>query len=208
MNNTDSPEREPATVDARDAARCYGFFARIMLEPIPVPGDGFGCQTAEQVRQLAALLGKGSADAMARELRSDHPGDLQQALAIDRTALFRGVDPQGLLPPYEAFWTGDESGLQSATAAYRQAGIEPTSGQGERPDYLGMELAFLEALAAAEAMRDPEQGPLLREMRRTFIDKHLSSWVPRYCEAATPKANTGFFRSFLALLPRVLNLAL
>ena len=206
MDKTDSLEWRGAAVDVRDAARCYGFFARILLEPIPVPGDGFGRQTAEQAEQLASALGEGPVDALVRELHSDHPDDLQQALAVDRTALFRGVDPQGLLPPYEAFWTGKESSLQSVMAAYRQAGMEPASSNGERSDYLGMELAFLEALAAAEAAADSEQSLLLRNMRGIFIDEHLSPWVPRYCETAAPQAKTGFFRSFLGLVPRILDL--
>lgn len=196
---------DEARLSAADACAYYDYFATLLLTPIEVPGTAY----LADLRKRSAMLFD-DADAQTRLLfaflSQADAEDAQRALAVDRTKLFRGVDPEGLLPPYESFWgSKGESGLAATLRAYRAAGFEPSQTNRERQDYLGVELAFLATLAQAEADAAAHGAPDakasdLRAVRRTFLNDHIIPWLPTYCAAALPYARTPYFQTLLPLL--------
>ena len=111
-------------------------------------------------------------------------------LNTDRTYLLRALAPDvGAPPPYESFWTAKEdaeSVILSLQQVYRENGMQIDSDVHDRPDYLGVEIAFLQELAEreSEALQngDEEAAGEYRVKQTEFIDDHLRAWVPKYVE--------------------------
>ena len=184
------------------------WLAHIFDEPIPIPGDEYVRNLADVVPALFDLSNAGSEGIaslgkfLEEVKRSTDLAALQQKLAVDRTALFRGVSEEGVRPPYEDFYrAAGEGGMTALVKLMREAGIGPSEGNRERVDYLGNELA-LSAYLCRQAL-DAEQGANINETQHLLeelLEDHLRLWAPRYCEAALPFAQTSFFRGFLLIL--------
>ena len=196
---------------AEAAALYYDYFAQIFLRIIPVPGN----DEIERIREdTYKLFDLESADERPRLLASflasgDDDKIKQERLAIDRTYLCRGVDPEGLQPPYEMFWRTDRpTTLTDIEKAYSQSGLQPSSSNRERPDYIGTEFAFLSNLAAREAMLLHDgsivQSAVCRKQREAFVAEHLAAWLPHYTAAALAYAKTDFFRGLLPIITDLL----
>jgi len=134
---------------------------------------------------------------------------LAQQLGIDRTRLFRGISPDyGPPPPYETVWTASREmplkRLQRISALYLQDGLERSPDSPERVDYLGVELAYLEALAqreaASRASRHAGRAARWHDRQRRFLAEHLGSWVAAYARKASEAARTDFYRGYLLML--------
>lgn len=140
--------------------------------------------------------------------RAEPPAALAQMLGVERTRLYRGVTPRfGPPPPYEMVWSktfADVTLLTALAARYRDAGLMQAADSRERADYIGVELDFVQALAAQEAEAWTAgahgQAASLRAAQRSFMDQHLAAWVPAYVEQALGHAQTGFYRGHLLLL--------
>jgi TorA maturation chaperone TorD len=143
------------------------------LEPAPLLDEPTRlARCAGRVRELAPADGAG--------------GD---RLESERVRLFVNA-PEGVAaPPYGSWWT--EGCLQGRTTAevaefYRGEGLEPQPGSGPA-DYLGAELEFLHFLLqhqhAAAVTRQPALESHSRLRERAFLERHVLTWVPGFCEA-------------------------
>jgi TorA maturation chaperone TorD len=71
-------------------------------------------------------------------------------------------------------------------------------------DYLGVELAYLEALArreaASRASRHAGRAARWHDRQRRFLAEHLGPWFPVYARQAAESARTDFYRGYLLIL--------
>lgn len=204
-----SKEKEGAAQDIgalRESEALFRWLSRLFDEPIAVPGTDF-VAALQQTLPAAFDLSRTDSQAMehfrafldSEEVARD-PEAAQRALAIDRTYLLRGVDPQGLQPPYESFYSpGKDNALESITKLMADAGIRPAESNRERPDYIGNEFA-LAAFFCRKAAQGDEDSAEAQRRAESVLDDHLGQWVPRYAKAAYPAAKTEFFKGILCLL--------
>lgn len=153
--------------------------------PIPLMAEGLAL-----VENYVEALAKG------RENEEDYRA-LVDGLARDRTYLFRALAPDvGAPPPYETQYRNHltrEAGIGEMTDVYRAAGMEVGDEVHERPDYLGVELAFMTRLIEAELDAGTEALEGLRESQAAFFFDHLGQWAPDYVSDALGHARTDFF---------------
>jgi len=138
---------------------------------------------------------------------------VQEALAVDWTRLFRGVTPgYGPTPPYEGLFSAEATGhlalMQAIQTLYIENGAALTGTVPNRPDYLGLELAFAgflnEAAAAAWERGEAEAAVTLADRAQAFVAEHPARWASRFVQEALPKAQTGFYRGLLRLIQAML----
>jgi TorA maturation chaperone TorD len=117
-------------------------------------------------------------------------------------ALFMVGDSDVLCPPYESVYRepqGSSSGWLQARVegAYRAASIAPPSGQGERPDHLATELAYLALLAARESeaweCHDVKGAADALTHQTAFGREHLMTWLPSLARQLAQSDRTGIY---------------
>ena len=121
--------------------------------------------------------------------------EVRTEIAVDRTYLLHGVTPEGgPRPPYESLYVGDaqEIAALSINRFYRQNGFKVQEGVGQPPDYIGIELAFMELLL--------KEGEATFETQKDFFNKHLSKWGTLYADEMIKFARTDFWRGIGHLL--------
>ena len=117
-------------------------------------------------------------------------------------ALFMVGDTDVLCPPYESVYRepqGSPSGWLQARVegAYRAASITAPAGQGELPDHLATELAFLAILAARESeaweRNDETAASDAQAHQSAFIREHVLTWLPSLGQQLTRADHTGVY---------------
>nr|NLI50415.1 hypothetical protein [Propionibacterium sp.] len=193
--------------EALDAvASACAFLAHLLLRPEAADAvaqldpafiaDWPLARDADTVAGLAAL------DAFVR-----HPAP-SDALRADYAALFVGPGPM-LACPWESVHRGEDRlvfdrqtfEVRRAYAAY---GLQAPALNREPDDHVGLELAFVGALAAAalDALERGDDG----EVRRLavgaveFCTEHLEPWVPGFAAQVTAGAATPLYRALGLLL--------
>jgi TorA maturation chaperone TorD len=131
--------------------------------------------------------------------------ELLNALAEDYTKLF--VGPVRHIPPYEsvhhkrddgdwgAFWGKStvevKKFMESAGLRYKfeYSGI---------PDHISVELDFMREVTKEEvqawAAKEIERIYYCLSTENEFINKHLSKWVPEFCDKVIAQAGLSFYR--------------
>lgn len=134
---------------------------------------------------------------------------LVEELAVDWTRLFRGLRPgYGPKPPYAYLHKKTKLSeldfLQKISGIYTSFGasIEPT--QSNRPDYLGLQLAFLSFLyqQASEAYQIGNKDKAVQfELAATdFFENEFADWALTFCQEAKSHAKTAFYHGYLTIL--------
>jgi TorA maturation chaperone TorD len=134
---------------------------------------------------------------------------LVEELAVDWTRLFRGLRPgYGPKPPYAYLHKKTKLSeldfLQKISGIYTSYGasIEPT--QSNRPDYLGLQLAFLSFLyqQASDAYQEGNKEKAIQiELAATdFFENEFADWSLTFCQEAESHAKTAFYHGYLAIL--------
>ncbi len=92
-------------------------------------------------------------------------------------------------PPYESFYM-DPNGQNRAWIAtqleqeYAEAGLALSPSLKDMPDHIAVELEFMSFLCASEAQAwetdTQEENAQARERQRTFVDRHLGKWFPKF----------------------------
>jgi TorA maturation chaperone TorD len=126
-------------------------------------------------------------------------GEESLALLDEFERLFVGPG-QVPCPPYESFWREDvpvdirRTLMGPCTAElkelYHELGLQVSSGAGELPDHVAIEL---EALAYALS-----RGPTEPVARRIF-EEHLAVFLPRLCRGVAHNAEMSFYRDLAAV---------
>ena len=103
-------------------------------------------------------------------------------------------------PPYESFWREDVSVDIRRTLMgpcttelkdlYGELGLQVSSGSGELPDHVAMELEAL-----AYSLSSDETEPVGRRL----YTEHLAQFLPRLCRAVAHDAESAFYRDVAAL---------
>ncbi len=207
----------PEPTDSALRTGLYAFLAGLFLTPIPPDGQEFVRQLVDRLQQLpeperSDPLGEGTdlLRGFAASADVNDLGRLQLRLAVERTRLFRGVDRErGPAPPYESVYrpTAETNGrLVDVVAAYREALDDLSLPEGERADYLGVELQFMAELCARETAAPEGERPAIWQREYRFLKEHLLAWVPQYCTQMLNAAESDFFRGIALLLPSFLVL--
>ncbi len=117
-------------------------------------------------------------------------------------ALFMVGDSDVPCHPYESVYRepqGSPSGWLQARVegAYRAAGLASPAGQGELPDYLPTELAFLALLAARESEawehHDVAGAAEALTHQTAFLRDHLLTWLPSLGQQLAKADHTGVY---------------
>lgn len=210
-----------STVKADTRAGVYSFLAALCnqrpnlnfvrrLRALRVDGFLSLIEQEEEIEDVRSGVEQISKFITNMAIQSDE--QVEQALAVDWTRLFRGLRPgYGPPPPYEGLYLGgdDLKTLQAVAHCYRDNGVEPGNTASNRPDYVGMELDFLrytcERQAAAWKKGDVEEVQKWERVEHDFRENHLGSWIAMYCQQAVIHAQTDFYRGTLLLLAKMIG---
>lgn len=132
-------------------------------------------------------------------------------LAIDYVRVFigHGVDGFSAAYPYESIHVSQkrllmQSARDEVRALFLAAGLEKDAVWNEGEDHIALELEYMQTLAmrCASALNasDTEQACRLLAMQRSFIEDHLSPWVPTLCEDMRRFAQTDMYKGLSHLL--------
>ena len=206
--------------DAQNRSEIFHFFASILnqrpdadfVRNLRVISKTAFQQLLEESTQPDLTEGISKMVAFIEETAGQAVADVEQTLAVDWTRLFRGVQAgYGPPPPYESVYRMRKNDpslfLQGLVHEYASAGAKLENDTNNRPDYLGMELAFISFLAAGEAEAwqkgEREEAQKLAGVGKAFIQKHTAVWLGEFCQAALLEARTDFYRGFLVVLRSV-----
>jgi TorA maturation chaperone TorD len=147
----------------------------------------------------------------------DHPRNkLKEDLGVDWTRLLRGLKPgYGPPPPYESVYSESsqqDGGLTigDVLKTYRETGVDISEKAGERPDFIGVELDFMRYLTEKEtegwSQSAHTEGVKHLKTEENFLTKHLTQWVPRFCDKMLTEARTDFYKGVARLTKGFLTL--
>lgn len=127
-------------------------------------------------------------------------------LSRDWTRLFRGVEKEGILPPYESLYrTGklQEKPSREIHRLFSEMGIRIPDEWHQPPDYVGVELDFMRLLCSRELEAyEKQDAKALSEtlhQEQAFVENHLGAWVPQFCEKMFSEAREDYFRGLARL---------
>ena len=157
----------------------------------------------------------------ADSVRGSGPRDVEDQLAMEYAHLFLNAGNTAHVSPYESVYSSaDRLIMQEARdqvlAAYRLEGLERVFDFKEPEDHIAIELEFMahlcrNAARALEAGDHPSVGAHM-DKQRAFLESHLLSWVPRFCDDLEQSAWSDFYRAvaritknFLAIEPEIID---
>ena len=136
----------------------------------------------------------------------------------DFNALFKAPGSRYLLPN-ESVWV-DKTDVEGnrrnkpllmgpatvdAARRYRLFSIEIDPVAGELPDYIGLELLFMEQLCAIEvgawAAEDHRLARFVLDQQRSWLDDHLLRWVEELCAQMELSAESSLFVGLSRFIP-------
>lgn len=117
------------------------------------------------------------------------------------------------VPPYESCFRerkGSDMGkllgetTRDVVKFYFEAGCKLRDIEGIfAPDHIGVELAFVAKLYANELQfleeNDLEQAKKIKNLRKSFLQKHLSKWIEDFSKAVSVKSSAFFYKHLSAL---------
>ena len=145
------------------------------------------------------------------EHRSDEPDKLVEAIAVDWTLAFRGMNPaRGPRPPYAGAWmSSDGTGIDLMLAInthYVNAGLASSGNHLNRHDYLGVQLEFLAHLFdQMDTALDDETRREAAHSALRFTEKFILPWLPRYRAQVEERCSTELWKGFLELTNATLS---
>lgn len=180
----------------------YRFFSHLFLV---LPDEAF-------VERMLAYPADGSEGgaliaAWARACEGRPSQEVLTEVSVDRTRLFRGLIETGPVPPYESLFVGGSKdnavALLEVVEHYRKIGFEQTGGVHDSPEYLGVEMAFMDQALSKEleGLRSDDESvsESYRATGEAFITEHLG-WVSHYADEMYSCAQTGLYRGAALLL--------
>jgi len=179
---TETPTTENSTIDAR----LFGFLARLWIaEPDKAVLRGLNeDSTRETWKSLGGFIPE------------DNPNVVEE-LSYQYCSCFLG--PKGHLPPHQSvveqshFQGECLSSLQTFIEIIGMPDGEHFASYDSMLDHIGIELALMQKVCAAEAEADGDEKSSLVAMKREFHKRHLD-WIPRYCTVAKERTSIEFYR--------------
>jgi TorA maturation chaperone TorD len=127
-------------------------------------------------------------------------------LSKDWTRLFRGVERDGILPPYESLYrTGklQEKPAREIHRLFSQMGIRVPDEWHQPQDYIGVELDFMRLLCFREfeACEKQEKKSIVEAVKaeKSFVEHHLGAWTSNFCKKMGGQAREDYFRGIAKL---------
>jgi len=196
----------------KDAARAV--FCRLLAACYYEPGPEFAEEKVFDAMQEAAQRIDAELAAGAARLNEASRAEALDALLLDYTRLFLG--PNDILAqPYGSLWlSGEKTLMQDSTMAvqrlYGEGGFALDENFRELPDHIAAELEFLYLLIHREAQaRQADNADALRsvtDLKKRFLDAHLSAWIGPFTAAMQSGARSGFYRALAGLTKRFVRL--
>lgn len=118
-------------------------------------------------------------------------------------------------PPYESVYRDPKGWVMGEWAIevrniYEASGLAIADSFKELPDHIAAELAFMAYLCDQERYAcdsgDLATAQSALETQADFLDKHLSRWVPQFCDKIVANASTPLYRSLARLLRQFIEL--
>lgn len=178
-------------------ANVYGFLARLWIAELDQ--SVIDQLTSGELRDAYLELGGVSPS-------SDNTGDAIEELAIAFCGCFLG--PKGHLPPHQSVvshsrFQGDcLSSLKQFVDIIGQPNGELFQQQ-KMLDHAGVELALMQRVCAYGSQCDADESQAVSELRIQFFESHLQ-WLNDYCEVASNKTNSDFYRGLFAVTGKFL----
>ncbi|HXF70549.1 MAG TPA: molecular chaperone TorD family protein [Thermoflexus sp.] len=137
---------------------------------------------------------------------------LLEDLNIEMTRLMEGPGHVPA-PPYASFYLCGGQLMGPPAIAARQIYLTwqaaPEAGWHLPADHIALELGFLAYLARrARQAPDPEERARALQASRDFLQQHVWSWVPRFCQALMEASTDPFFRGLAELTQEAVRLDL
>ena len=206
-------ETEELAIEAIARGAVYGFLSAMFLKPpdaalvnslknefIPSLKDLTLTKTmTDGLRELESLLS---------DLSEGDDEKLLMTLASDFTLLIRGIRPKDSPPPpYEGLYRGDVlfgEATKRVMDDYGAFEVGPLGQyEGEPPDHIGLELAFLQFLCMQEAESwkkgDENRIQNVVTAQERFLSEHLGLWIGSLHEKVRARDETGFYSAVIEI---------
>ncbi|MFT7004127.1 MAG: TorA maturation chaperone TorD [Sulfurimonas sp.] len=177
-----------------EQANLYNFFASFFLE---LPNN----ELVKKMRQFESMEATDEGTKLLKQYALSKKGVndeiVLEELAIDRTYLMRGTTKVGPRPPYELVYANGEykeesdEALVEITKIYQKFGMKIVSSTNDRPDFLGIELAFMAKFC------DQDDS---KEIQKSFLINHLGNFSLQYSEEVLKFSRTDFYKGIALLL--------
>ncbi len=86
---------------------------------------------------------------------------------------------------------------------YAESGVVLPADLHDQPDFIGFELDFMRHLTEQETQcwleGDLKEVVEVAEKEQAFLEQHLLTWVPRYCDLMFQEAGLDFYRGIARL---------
>ena len=164
-------------------------------------------------KELEEGTGSKAFDEIARygqEQQNRNSTDVLLDLARDRVRLMRGVNQEGIEPPYESLYLGQQANasIGSLNVFYQEMGYTLADDVKDAPDQLGVEIAFDKLILEHELkfldQGDYEKAVEYEALHQRFLNQHLGSWASNYAAKMEQAAQTGFYRGVALLIIELL----
>lgn len=132
--------------------------------------------------------------------------EVLREVAVDRAWLLRNMKDEGPLPPYESAYTGGDarSNIAALNRAYADAGYLVARIVHETPDYIGVELSFMQSLVEGQLAKLQagalDEAQALFSKQVGFWGDHLGDWACAFAERSVEFARTDFYRAVFQML--------
>jgi TorA maturation chaperone TorD len=197
-------EKQERTAVAKQRSNVYGLLATVFRKEV----------TSELLQEMKAPQFMG----VLYDLGIDVLDDLSQRpeeeflddLAVEYARLFLG--PGKHISPHESVHHQREDGrwgqLWGETTVevkrfIESAGLHYRSEYTGLPDHISVELEFMQQLTGCEAQawadNDEEKALYCRKIEKRFVEDHLGSWIPVFCDRITQEADLSFYRGMAKL---------
>ncbi len=209
MNN--SAELKDRVEQAQQRSSIYGFLARVyrkeltseMLAQIKAPGF------KEVLSDLEVKLGD--------EFYSVSDEELIENLAVEYTRLFLG--PGRHISPHESIHyerdDGDWGSLWGASTVevkkfVESLGLKYKESDRSIPDHISVELELMQKIIEKEeqawSMKNVKDALHYLKIEKTFMDDHLSKWIPQFSDKIINEAELSFYREMAGITAKFIDI--
>jgi TorA maturation chaperone TorD len=140
---------------------------------------------------------------------------LVEILAQEFTRLFIG--PSSHISAHESIFSDMDNGVSAlwgeSTVAVKSfieaTGLDYNPEFNGVPDHVSVELEFMQRMTEWEAdkwrQQDRENAEYCLEVQRMFLDQHLSTWLPQFCDVVIKQADIRFYAGVAELTKNFLE---
>ncbi len=140
---------------------------------------------------------------------------LVEIMAQEFTRLFIG--PSSHISAHESIFSDMDNGVSAlwgeSTVAVKSfieaTGLDYNPEFNGVPDHVSVELEFMQRMTEWEAdkwrQQDRENAEYCLEVQRMFLDQHLSTWLPQFCDVVIKQADIRFYAGVAELTKNFLE---